>query len=76
MFADVVVVVVVVVAVAFAVAVGMCGRWKCVASVSVCTNICASSYVRVRMCVYVCVGRSRLDVHASVCVYTCTREWG
>ena len=72
MFADVVVVV----AVAFAVAVGMCGRWACVASVSACTNMCASSYVRVRMCVYVCVGSSRLDVRASVRVNTCTREWG
>ena len=72
-FADVVVVVV---AVAFAEAVGMSGRWACVESVSVCTTMCASSYVRVRMCVSVCIGRPNVDAHASVCVYACTGERG
>ena len=67
---------VVVVAVAFAVAVHMCGLWACVICVNVCTNMFASSCVRVRMCVSVCIGRPNVDAHASVCVYACTGERG
>ena len=60
---------VVVVAVAFAVAVGMCGLWACVMCVNVCTNMCASSYARVRMCV--CMYRTSECGCACKCMCVC-----